>query len=160
MEYAKLINAIAACMGSDARTFTRYNKAAVEGTGEEAGMKARDCKMVVVDYKNTDTSFNLRAGQMAIANTKLTALMAFDEIAKSDSSLKRLSSLEMVTAFSGLDAKYGPVLHDLLAVSRCYINKLEPNKVIFGVSVSADNTPCASIFVECETEVVILTVKE
>jgi hypothetical protein len=160
MEYARLINGLAACMGNEARTFTRYNKPAVQGEGDESHMTARDCKMVVIDYKGSDTSFNLRAGQIAFNETKLTAQMAFDTIAKNDSTLKRMSSLDMVATFSGLNAKYTPVLHDLLSLSRCYIDKLEPNKIMFGVFISGDGTPGVSIFVECEKEVVILTLKE
>lgn len=160
MEYARLINGIAACMGNEARTFTRYNKSVTQGEGSEAHMKARDTKMVVVDYKNTDVSFHLRAGQIAFNGTPFTNTMMIEHIKKEDPSLVIQDSFEDAIMHS-IGPKYLYAVSDICDIIKCYVkDRNDKCQVQYGSLLDGEGNPAISIFVECEDMVVVLTVKE
>jgi hypothetical protein len=160
MEYAKLINAVGAYLQMDARTFTRYNKKTLHGEGSESGMSARDAKFVVVDYKDTDVSFHLRAGQIQFNGASITIDQMISAIGKADPSLKMHETIEEAIK-SSIGEKYLQAATDILDMTKGYVSDRNDGCLIkFGTYISSEQEPGLSIFVSCHDESVVLTIKE
>lgn len=143
MKFTALINAIAACMGADARVCSRYN-----GVNQYAKKvndfetNARDSKLVVVDYKGADVAFNLRMVQLDAITVVLPPAVLLQDIAKEDETFKVFSedgvtakdAATQALAYSKLDAKYNPALGDLVDIFRPYLAKDHPAPLLIGAS--------------------------
>lgn len=160
MEYAKLINAIGACMQVEARCFTRYNKSVMKGEGADAGMSARDTKFVVVDYKNTDASFHIRAGQIQFNGMAVGIDQFIEMIKKEDSSLIVHRYIEEAIQAS-LGEKYLSAANDILAIAKGYVNERNDECLIkFASFVNKERNPGVTIFVACPDQTVVLSITE
>lgn len=160
MEYAKLINAIGACMQIEARCFTRYNKKITQGEGDEAGLVARDTKFVVVDYKDTDTSFHLRGAQVRV-NDKCVGIDKMIEMIKGEDPSLTVHRYIEEAVNASLGEKYLAAANDIVKMAKGYIEENNDEcQLKFASYKLTSGDPGAVIFVQCPDQTVVLTITE
>lgn len=169
MNYAKPINAIACCMSDDARVFTRYNKKPEAEWQDRILYKTLISKMVIVDYKGTDTSFKLRTMQVAEETTVPTPRFALNMLMAKDSGIREfgLNETQMQIAdyaeacsYAGIDPdKYVTVVQDVASIIKMYT----PDGGVGSMLICASNTfgyECVALLIQLENEVLIIQVIE
>lgn len=160
MEYAKLINAIGACMQIDARCFTRYNKPVTQGDVGEETITIRDTKFCVVDYKDTEASFYLRAGQFCDNGKPMGMDDLIERFMKEDATLKIIDTAEEAV-LSSIGEKYLVAVNDILAIAKGYVDNRETNcSIKLGTSINSSRDPGVVIFIACNDHTLVLTVRE
>lgn len=160
MEYAKLVNAIGAYMQTEARTFTRYNKKTNIGEGDEAHLSARDTKFVVVDYKDTDVSFYLRAGQVRINDKGADIDEMIAKFKEDDATLTTRDTIEEAIKYS-IGEKYLPVANDVVKMAKAFIDENNHHcHLKFANFFNGEGSPLAAIFVQCSDQTMAITLAE
>lgn len=171
MEYITVIDGLAARLGKYARVLTRYNSAAKSDNIDELKLMTRSTKLVVVDYAAEQSTFTMKAMQIAPqaasaqerpAALEAVATQAIHMLNKSDSQMCTFYNYTDALKYSGLNSSLLNAIRGVVHSAQEAIGFDDPERVKNGgpkmTYMASPNFACPTVIVmfECDHCVVVL----
>lgn len=168
MKYSTLINALAAMVGSNARTSTRTNYPKEEDALGHPGITFDLTRMEVsaTGYDAGQLGFTLRAMEISNETVVPTKEKALQMVSENDSQFKQffddesnstLLDISGALAYAGMSNNYFRVLRDVHTIVESYSDKHRGPTLLGATKQLVDG--CVAFFVQLENSAVIIQVK-